>query len=420
MNRVVHIEDLGKRYVLGEGVYGYSTIRESLARVVRRQTHGTGAERFIWALADVNLAVDHGEVIGIIGPNGAGKSTLLRIIARITQPTTGVSRTRGRVGALLDVGTGFHPELTGRENIFLNGSVLGMSRSEIGRRFDAIVEFAEVGRFLETPLKRYSSGMYLRLAFAVAAHLEPEIVVVDEVLAVGDAAFQRKCLGKMSDFRHEGRTVLFVSHDLGAINNLCTRTILLREGRVQADGPTANVVDGYLRSITRRKYEADFPLGSKNRVELRSVAIVDDSGDVKDTIRRGDPVSIQLRFDVRERIPALDVSFSVVSREGARILDESWSDTGRPAQEAGAPGEYEIQLTVPPVLAPGSYVVGIWIGVALAGADETFVHEDVLRFDVDLLPSDPYEWLERNRVLNPGGVAWRVSHQPFEAKSSDD
>src|SRR4051812_3637783 len=215
---VIRARGLGKRYRLGEG--GYVTLRERLdGRFRLRRTNGGAKE--VWALREVELSIDQGEIVGIVGPNGSGKTTFLKSVARIVRPTTGSVAVRGRVGALLEVGTGFHQELTGRENVFLNGVVLGMSRREIRRRFDQIVEFAGVERFLDTPLKRYSSGMYLRLAFAVAAHIDPDVMIVDEVLAVGDAEFQRRCLGRMSEFAGEGRTVLFVSHDLGTVGRLC-------------------------------------------------------------------------------------------------------------------------------------------------------------------------------------------------------
>jgi lipopolysaccharide transport system ATP-binding protein len=256
----IHTHELGKRYMLGTRRRGQSTLSEYLAERSQRLFPGRRRgprddDRFLWALRDVSVEVHHGEVVGLIGHNGAGKSTLLKILTRITEPTVGWGEVTGRVGSLLEVGTGFHPELTGRENIFLNGSILGMRRAEIRRRFDEIVAFAEVERFLDTPVKRYSSGMSVRLAFAVAAHLEPEILLVDEVLAVGDAAFQRKSLGKMSDVAAEGRTVVFVSHNLAIIRSLCRRAVLLEHGRVVADGPTTETVDDYLRALERSASE---------------------------------------------------------------------------------------------------------------------------------------------------------------------
>ena len=240
--RSVETYDVAKRYRIGESW----RLREGLS--LRRSAN---AARDFWALDGVSFTVDEGEVVGIVGRNGAGKTTLLKILSRITEPTRGVARMRGRVGSLLEVGTGFHPELTGRDNIFLNGGVLGMRRSEIRKRFDDIVEFAGVQQFLETPVKRYSSGMYLRLAFAVAAHVEPDIVAVDEVLAVGDAEFQRRCLGKMSEFARQGRTVLFVSHDLGAIAQMCQRAIWLDGGRIHHDGAAGRTIELYLAARGR-------------------------------------------------------------------------------------------------------------------------------------------------------------------------
>jgi homopolymeric O-antigen transport system ATP-binding protein len=242
---------LGKQYELGLMRYGYHTLREGIVRTFRRPNAPRPDAHVLWALRDVSVDVRQGEVVGIIGHNGAGKSTFLKILSRITEPTEGYVDLRGRVGSLLEVGTGFHPELTGRENVYLNGSIIGMSRAEIRRRFDEIVAFAEIDRFLDTPVKRYSSGMSVRLAFAVAAHLEPEILLVDEVLAVGDAAFQRKSLGKMGEVANEGRTVLFVSHNLAIIRALCPRAVLLDHGGVVADGPVGGVLGTYLRALER-------------------------------------------------------------------------------------------------------------------------------------------------------------------------
>jgi lipopolysaccharide transport system ATP-binding protein len=259
----IQAEGLGKRYRLGHGRERYKTLRDTLMNTFispfRRASpvlHGKAArdaalDSAIWALKNVSFEVKHGEVVGIIGRNGAGKSTLLKILSRITEPTIGFAEICGRMGSLLEVGTGFHPELTGRENIYLNGAILGMKRAEIRRNFDEIVAFAEVGKFIDTPVKHYSSGMYLRLAFAVAAHLEPEILVVDEVLAVGDVAFQKKCLTKMGEVAGKGRTVLFVSHNMLAIQSLCTKAMLLEEGSVAIEGPTEQTVMRYLASVER-------------------------------------------------------------------------------------------------------------------------------------------------------------------------
>ena len=254
---VIRVEDLSKQYRIG-GPQGYKTIRESLVEAVQapfrrlssivRGQSSTVSNETIWALKDVSFEVKRGEVVGIIGRNGAGKTTLLKVLSRITEPTEGWAEIHGRVASLLEVGTGFHPELTGRENIYLNGAILGMKRVEIERKFDEIVAFAEIEKFIDTPVKHYSSGMYVRLAFAVAAHLEPEILLVDEVLAVGDYEFQKKCLGKVGEVSREGRTVLLVSHNMSSLLGLCQRAVLLREGKVVADGPATRVVDQYLQS----------------------------------------------------------------------------------------------------------------------------------------------------------------------------
>src|ERR1700677_1842788 len=257
---MISVENVGKLYTLKHKIAGerYSTFRDVITRVALapfralsgkgRNTAGSNAETAedFWAIKDVSFQVNQGDVVGIIGANGAGKSTLLKILSRITEPTIGRIRIKGRVASLLEVGTGFHAELTGRENIFLNGAVLGMSRNEIKDKFDEIVAFAGVEQFLDTPVKRYSSGMYVRLAFAVAAHLEPEILVVDEVLAVGDTAFQKKCLNKMGSFANSGRTVLFVSHSMEAVRNLCQRGIWMKDGRVHQDGPTKAIINDYI------------------------------------------------------------------------------------------------------------------------------------------------------------------------------
>jgi len=252
-NIAISVENLGKKYQIGE-LERYYTIRDSLThllnyplRLLNKKEIKEKEKEFIWALKDISFEVQHGDIVGIIGRNGAGKSTLLKILSRITSPTEGLVKLNGRVGSLLEVGTGFHPELTGRENIFLNGSILGMSKKEIERKFDEIVDFAEIEKFLDTPVKRYSSGMYVRLAFAVAAHMEPEILVVDEVLAVGDIQFQKKCLGKMDDVSKEGRTVLFVSHNLQSIRSLCKYCILLQNGKLIERGKYRHVIEHYIK-----------------------------------------------------------------------------------------------------------------------------------------------------------------------------
>src|SRR2546423_1168845 len=287
MQPMVTIEQVSKRYRIGGLHPGYFTFREMLEGVVRapfrRRRNGSDAEsrRTLWALKDINLEVQQGELVGIIGHNGAGKSTLLKILSRITKPTTGRVALYGRVGSLLEVGTGFHPELTGRENIYLNGAILGMQRAEIARKFDEIVAFSEVERFIETPVKWYSSGMYVRLAFSVAAHLEPEVLIMDEVLAVGDAAFQQKCLDKMHEIRQQGRTIFFVSHSMPAVTRLCKRVILMRQGEIAADGDARAVVNTYLSSswnVGAERAWGDAEAPGDAVVRLRRVRVTDDAG----------------------------------------------------------------------------------------------------------------------------------------------
>ena len=278
----VRIENLGKLYRIGGPQEQYQTIRETISRTVTapfrrirdlvRGRAASGLNEEIWALKDISFDVKHGEVVGIIGRNGAGKSTLLKILSRITEPTTGYADVYGRVGALLEVGTGFHPELTGRENVYLNGAILGMSRRDIGRKFDEIVDFAGVEKFIDTPVKHYSSGMGLRLGFAVAAHLEPEILVVDEVLAVGDAEFQRKCLGKMSEVAGQGRTVLFVSHNMAAVSNLCNRAVWLLNGMVHKSGQVQEIVEAYLgQNASINSDQIDLRAYERSRADLTPI-----------------------------------------------------------------------------------------------------------------------------------------------------
>jgi lipopolysaccharide transport system ATP-binding protein len=300
----IKVQGLGKRYRIGKRE-SYRTIREAVMSAIwapaRRLRRGDRDAETFWALKDVGFEVERGQVVGIIGRNGAGKSTLLKILSRITEPTEGRVEITGRVGSLLEVGTGFHAELTGRENVYLNGAILGMKRAEIAKKFDEIVAFSEIEKFLDTPVKHYSSGMYMRLAFAVAAHLEPEILIVDEVLAVGDASFQKKCLGKMSDVAQHGRTVLFVSHNMNAVNSLCGRAVWLNEGRVRLDGPAAAVVSKYLDGGGSNDLErvwADPQTAPGNeRVRLRRVSVKAAAPNAPEAISLETPVEINVEYD---------------------------------------------------------------------------------------------------------------------------
>ncbi|HEX8423403.1 MAG TPA: ABC transporter ATP-binding protein [Pyrinomonadaceae bacterium] len=365
MAPIIRVENLGKQYRLGGPQAAYSTLRETLVGAARAPFRWAARRKppaaTVWAVRDVSFEVKPGEIVGIIGRNGAGKSTLLKMLSRITEPTTGAIDLYGRVGSLLEVGTGFHPELSGRENIYLNGAILGMLRTEIARKFDEIVAFAEVEKFIDTPVKHYSSGMYLRLAFAVAAHLEPEILIVDEVLAVGDARFQRKCLNKMQDVGQQGRTVLFISHSMAAITRLCQRAILLNEGQVIADGPSDRVVSTYLHSGLGTVAERAWPDRSKapgNEVaRLRRVRVHDAEGRTTDAIDIRQPVGLEMEFEVLQGGYVLVPNFGLYNEEGVLLFiaidsDPAWRDkartVGRHTSTAWVPGNFfaEGSLTV--------------------------------------------------------------------------
>src|SRR5579884_3593960 len=339
MPNAIEFDRVSKRYLLGVH-HGAGSLREtmsaSLARLIHRQRRELPQE--IWSLRNVSLEVPEGQTLGVIGRNGAGKSTQLKILTRITEPTIGVSRTRGRVGALLEVGTGFHPELTGRENVFLNGAILGMSRRLVERRFEEIVEFAGVRPFLDTPVKRYSSGMYLRLAFAVAAHLEADILAVDEVLAVGDAEFQRKCLAKMGSLHEGGRTVIFVSHNLDAINALCPLTAWLDEGQIRAYGPTREIVNQYLAAGTSLAGSRTYDPRPDQAASILEVRVLDGRGNPASALAREEPLVLEVRLRVREPVPGLDLTVFVQNIRGVRVLEEAWSQR-TPPELRGAAGE---------------------------------------------------------------------------------
>ena len=326
---VIKAENLGKSYIIGhQAKERYVALRDVItnkakamwSRIRNPQYHTHDNIEELWALKDINFEVQRGERIGIIGPNGAGKSTLLKVLSRITEPTTGKVRIKGSVSSLLEVGTGFHPELTGRENIFLNGAILGMTRQEIKGKFDEIVAFAELEKFLDTPVKRYSSGMYVRLAFAVAAHLEPEILLVDEVLAVGDVGFQRKCLGKMEEVSHEGRTVLFVSHNMGAVSQLCQKGILLRNGFLEQYGNVANVIDSYLHdtidvsnSITFKDENFDYP------IFIKSATILDENNEPSTFFQMGEGIKFRVTLQRRDKVVPEVLAINIKTSEGELI-----------------------------------------------------------------------------------------------------
>jgi lipopolysaccharide transport system ATP-binding protein len=368
---VLAVRHLAKSYRLGRAPQRFPTFRDHLAQVVaspfRRLRSGLRGESVaasgetLWAVDDVSFDVEAGDVVALVGRNGAGKTTLLKILARITPPTRGRAEIRGRVASLLEVGTGFHPELSGRENIYLNGAILGMRRGEIQRKFDEIVAFAEVERFIDTQVKHYSSGMYLRLAFAVAAHLEQEILLVDEVLAVGDAAFQRKCLGKMNEVASGGRTVLFVSHNMEAVQRLCRRTLWLDQGRVVDDGPTGEVVTRYLAQWSDHvaaRYRRPADEAGEDRAVLLEAEVLGGDGEPTGGLRMGEPFALRLCWRHRQSIPGLTYFLRVYDNRERLLFTANTAHAGELAIEGE--GRHRVTCRFPAnVLVPGEYRVAV-------------------------------------------------------------
>jgi lipopolysaccharide transport system ATP-binding protein len=386
MALAIRAHGLAKQYLLGGPSAPYDTFRDAVTRGWRRLGRSSRADerRTLWALRDVSFDVDDGEVLGIIGLNGAGKSTLLKILSRITRPTLGHAEVYGRVGSLLEVGTGFHPELTGRENIYLNGSILGMDRAHLDRQFDEIVAFAEVERFIDTPVKRYSSGMYMRLAFAVAAHVEPEILIIDEVLSVGDAAFQRKCLERMGAVAAQGRTVLFVSHNLPAVEKLCTRAIRLQDGRLTDDGDVHAVVKRYLSGVIEHQLEQQWPeieTAPGSDAARIHAARVRPAGDAAGLIDVSTPFVLEFEYWNLQPGARLNLSIVLYNEEGTPIFntvparEPTWHGEPFPA------GLFRSECFIPGnLLNSGLHRVQLYIvrdqGVVLSR------HDDILAFDV--------------------------------------
>jgi lipopolysaccharide transport system ATP-binding protein len=373
---MITADNLGKHYHLGVlrrqslrlGT-GF-TFRETLSKTIgfgARLLKGgkrvaDGRDSSFWALRNASFEVGRGEVVGLIGRNGAGKSTLLKILSRIVEPTEGIARLHGRVASLLEVGTGFHPELTGRENIYLNGAILGMRKAEINRKFDEIVAFSEIEKFLDTPVKRYSSGMYVRLAFAVAAHLEPEILIIDEVLAVGDHAFQKKCLGKMQEVAvGDGRTILFVSHNTGAMAQLCHRGVLLEKGTVTAIGPIRDVIGTYLQSGSDHKTaRSQFPVERSKPCQFLSAEVLHVNGAPGSHIGCDEPFIVRLRFEVRAPIPSLRIWFTLLNAEGIRVFSSDAGDDDPSTADRLEIARHTFEITVPgQLLAPMTYLMNI-------------------------------------------------------------
>ncbi len=386
MTTVISVESISKSYRLGQistGTFAndlsvwWARVRGKPNPLLRigETDHGNRSGEELWALKDVSFTVQQGEVLGIIGRNGAGKSTLLKILSRVTAPTSGRIRVKGRIASLLEVGTGFHPELTGRENIYLNGAILGMNKPEVTRKFDEIVAFAEVEQFIDTPVKRYSSGMYVRLAFAVAAHLDPEILIVDEVLAVGDAAFQKKCLGKMGEVAQGGRTVLFVSHNMAAVGNLCTQSLILQNGKMVFHGETPEAIQQYQEIISlgvNRSNQDISTFRPKWATPLiDSVRLLNGNQEETDTFLQGSDIVIEMSFNVKDRPkikdPVMGVVIShamrgVVGGVNTRMTGQDFN--GTPTARA----RIQCRLKQPPLL-QGNYLVDVWLGDGLVDVD---------------------------------------------------
>lgn len=429
MNEIaIRVENLGKRYRIGVRE-PYKALRDTITdaiyapfRAVASALNGrrssvtghpspvSGPTTHIWALKDVSFEIKRGEVVGVIGRNGAGKSTLLKILSRITEPTEGYAEINGRVGSLLEVGTGFHPELTGRENIYLNGAILGMKKAEIERKFDEIVAFAEVEKFIDTPVKHYSSGMYLRLAFSVAAHLEPEILLVDEVLAVGDTAFQKKCLGKMGEVAKEGRTVLFVSHNMAAIKSLCGYAILLDEGRVCHQGDVLQTVLSYLGS--RRmdpplKYiPPEAHVGGISKIRLLRVELINAvSGSF--ALLWKQPMELRLELEVLEPVEDSCFGLGVVTADGIPVFTVHHNDSGAEPWTL-APGHYRIQVLLENNLRAGTYCLSIGAHELVAKTPLFYVPE-AIQFEVlDVHDNSSMNYISHNSGLVNATSQWQV------------
>ena len=418
MSVVIKVEHLSKSYIIKhQGQSEYVALRDVIADKVKETLQNTKnlvtskpvikkpeKEEF-WALHDVNFAVEQGERIGIIGRNGAGKSTLLKVLSRITEPTLGRISTKGRIASLLEVGTGFHPELTGRENIYLNGAVLGMHRAEIKNKFDEIVAFSEIGKFLDTPVKRYSSGMYVRLAFAVAASLESEILVVDEVLAVGDAQFQKKCLGKMQDLSKEGgRTVLFVSHNMQAITTLCSRVILVNKGAIIQDDETSKVIQNYLMFETSKEgiieWNKENALGD-SIISLRAIKILDQENKVRNHFFSRSKIRIQLDFEIHKLDYLLVIGFDLTNEEGITIFRTYQHDTIQEEWPELKKGNNSIYCDIPgELLREGTYYVSPKI--SLHGKKWIINSDPLLSFDVELNHGVSPFWSFYDKSNRPG------------------
>ena len=417
MKPIIKVEGLGKQYRLGATTRQYQTLRDSLARAARKPLdllRANGQSDMFWALRDVDFEVAPGEVMGIIGRNGAGKSTLLKILSRITEPTTGRAELYGRVASLLEVGTGFHPELTGRENVFLNGAILGMSKAEISRKFDEIVAFAEIEKFLDTPVKRYSSGMYVRLAFAVAAHLEPEILIIDEVLAVGDAVFQKRCLGKMNEVAKGGRTVIFVSHNMRAVAQLCDRCIWISEGQVNSRGLANEVVVDYLASVQFQKADGliteEMHEHATAGLSFSRVTLLDQNANPTTTCYFGEPLRFRAEFEVDKSLDQARLGVVVHKFDETVVCAVQHTDAALDLLDL-EPGRYVAQIQVDLPLIPGPYYVALFAkpdgGYWTSGDRSLDYVPHALSFHVEPVSNEGEAILPTNALVHPASH-WTV------------
>jgi len=425
---VIRVENLGKLYRIGKREE-YHTLRDSIAQSFSKgfsllrnlpssifHPPSTVENGTIWALKDVSFEIKRGEVIGIIGRNGAGKSTLLKILSRITEPTEGYAEIRGRVGSLLEVGTGFHAELTGRENIFLNGAILGMKKAEIERKFDEIVAFAEIEKFIDTPVKHYSSGMYVRLAFAVAAHLEPDILLVDEVLAVGDASFQKKCLGKMKDVAKEGRTVLYVSHQMASIKSLCSRAIQIHNGSLIQDGQPEVVVNHYLveegSGLTPERIWSD-PKTSPgdHQFRLMAIRVRNDSGQVQKVYESSESITVEMEFEILYHHPALFIGFALFDQNHVVVFQSCHNHCHEREWPKLRRGVNKLQCVIPRnILNNGIYSVSPRVGLAFSGW--IILDEIEVNFEIQMNHCESSFWNGSHNIAFPGVIipflGWRA------------
>jgi lipopolysaccharide transport system ATP-binding protein len=420
-NLAIRVENLGKRYNIGASTDRYPTLRDTMVEAAKWPVQVflrrlSPSKETIWALNGVTFEVRKGEVLGIIGRNGAGKSTLLKVLSRVTEPSEGYAEIHGRVGSLLEVGTGFHPELTGRENIALNGAILGMKRREVEGKFEEIVEFAGVEKFIDTPVKRYSSGMYLRLAFAVAAHMEPDILVVDEVLAVGDAEFQRKCLGKMSDVASEGRTVLFVSHNMSAILRLTQEAIVLEKGKLALRAPSSQAVDYYLSSgfaqTGERVWHAEeIPADATPFCPL-SMRVINHHGRVVDTVRSSEPVTIEVEYKIEAPLNGIRIGIYLMTSQGEIIFTSFDTDDEQRFERFSvrSAGHYLSRCIIPPdFLNEGRYLLGI--NASTFRVRRYFQDENALTFNVDATGAPGMHWTEQRLGVIRPRLNWQIEEK---------